>query len=55
MEGEKDCIGKFSITEEMFCSSKLVGDRLNSIEKFNDWFGWVIANIVEVAVKVEMV
>ena len=55
MESEEDHVSNFRIVKGMFDSSKLVRDRLNSIDEFSDWFGWVMGNIVEVAAKVEMV
>ena len=55
MKAEKDHISDFSSMEGTFYSSKLVWDRLNSVDEFSDWFGWVIGNIVEVTAKVEAV
>ena len=41
--------------EGMFYSSKLIGDGLNSVDKLSNWFWWVMSDIVEVAVQIEMV
>ena len=44
-----------SKTKGVLYSAELMGDRLNSIDEFSYWFGWIMCDIVEFAAKVETI
>ena len=55
MEVEKNHIVDFGIMERVFYSSKLVRDKLNSVDEFGNRFGWVMYYVVEFAVETEVI